>query len=369
MKEQVIASRGVRRSAGQTKGFVQRPARRDGSVASRPNFSPRALFAYVPKALKVVVFVLVLVTLIVGYRVAASASLFQVHTVDVTGTSRTSAEEIQAITRRAATRTGVWRADLTAISNELNHLPGVRLAVVTRVLPDGLRVRITERVPVAVVRTSAGHFVWVDDEGVMLGEMKPDDQMPTFFIRGWDEDGSEEARKENAARVQKYLELSRSWSAENLSERVSEVTLIDLRDIRVQLAGNDSQVEVRLGSQDVASHLKIALDELDRYKQGGRGSAITYVAVLAGRVVIGSSSGSRPATPDSDSVTVNSAPVGEDNQTKPTAEANQNRIATNGDKRSSSERTAVTGEAKQKKRDRKDSSTKDKEAGSAPRVP
>ena len=43
-------------------------------------------------------------------------------------------------------------------------------------------------------------------------------------------------------------------------ERVSEVTLIDMRDIRVQLAGNDSQIEVRLGSQDPGTRLKIALD-------------------------------------------------------------------------------------------------------------
>ena len=368
MKEQVVAPRGVRRAASQQKGFVQKPARRDGSARREFNFSPRALFAYVPKALKIVLAILIVITAIVGYRVAASATLFEVKTIDVTGTSRTSPEEIQTLTRRALSRTGVWRADLTALSSELGKLPDVRSAVVTRVLPDGLRVRITERAPVAVVRTAAGHFVWVDDEGVVLGEMKPDDQMPPFFIRGWDEDGTEDARKENAARVQKYLELSHSWSAENLSERVSEVTLIDLRDIRVQLAGNDSQVEVRLGSQDAASHLKIALDELDRYKQGGRGSSITYVAVLAGRVVIGSSSGSKTASADTGSATVDSTPAAEGNQTKLTAEGNQNRIVTNPNKPSSSERKAVTGEANQKKRDRKDGATKDKQSGTALRL-
>jgi len=127
----------------------------------------------------------------------------------------------------------------------------------------------------------------------------------------------------------------------------------------VQLAGNDSQVEVRLGSQDAASHLKIALDELDRYKQGGRGSSITYVAVLAGRVVIGSSSGSKTASADTSSVTVDSAPAAEGNQTK---------TATNPNKPSTSERKAVTGEANQKKRDRKDGSTKDKQSGPALRL-
>ncbi len=295
MKEQVIASRGSRRTAAQPKGFVQRPSRRDGSPAAR-SFSPRALFGYLPAALKVILGVLILVTLFVGYRVAASAALFQVRTIDVTGTTRTSAEEIEGLTRRAVSRTGVWRADLNAISRELSRLPGVRRAVVSRVLPDRLRVRVTERVPVAVVRNSAGHFVWVDDEGIALGEMKPSDQIPAFFIRGWNEEGTEEARQENVARVQKYLELLQEWNAAGLSERISEVTLVDFRDIRVQLAGNDSQIEVRLGSQEAGSRLKTALEALDVYKQTPRGSSITYVDLQTGRVVIGSSSGSKAAT-------------------------------------------------------------------------
>jgi cell division septal protein FtsQ len=293
MKEQVTANRGVRRSAAQPRGFVQRPARRDGSSSGRSAFSPRTLFAYVPKALKAVLAILVLITLIVGYRVAASASLFQVRMIDVTGTSRTSAEEIEGLTRRAVARTGVWRADLSAISAELSKLPGVRRAVVSRVLPDRLRVRVTERVPVAVVRTVAGHFVWVDDEGVALGEMKPDDRMPAFFIRGWNEEGTDDARKENVERVQKYLEALHEWDAAGLSERVSEVSLIDVRDVRAQLAGADSQIEVRLGSQDLGLRLKIGLEALDMYKQTARGSSITYVDLQTGRVVIGFSSGNK----------------------------------------------------------------------------
>jgi cell division septal protein FtsQ len=258
----------------------------------------RALFGYVPSALKVLIGILAVITLIVGYRVAASASLFQVRTIDVVGASRTSAEEIEGLTRRAVTRTGIWRADLSALSAELGRLPGVRRAVVSRVLPDGLRVRITERVPVAVVHTAGGHFVWVDDEGVELGEMKPSDQMPAFFIRGWNEDGTDEARKENAERVGKYLALVREWGALGLSERVSEVNLIDVRDVRAQLAGNDSQIEVRLGGQDLGSRLKIALEALDVYKQTPRGSSITYVDLQSGRVVIGFSSGNKIATGD-----------------------------------------------------------------------
>lgn len=300
MREQVIAPKGsrARGAAAQPRGFVQRPVRRDNAAGGRPfSFSPRALFGYVPSALRVILAVLGLVSLIVGYRVAASASLFSARSIDVTGTSRVSADEIEGLTRRAVARTGVWRADLSAISTELERLPGVRRAVVSRVLPDRLRVRVTERLPVAVVRTSAGHFFWVDEEGVALGEMKPADTVPSFFIRGWNEEGTDEARRDNAERVQKYLEVSKEWSAMGLAERVSEVNLIDLHDVRAQLAGNDSEIEVRLGGQELGARLKLALDTLDQYKQTPRGSSITYLDLQTGRIVIGTNSGSKVSTP------------------------------------------------------------------------
>jgi cell division protein FtsQ len=315
MKEQAIPSRGSRRSAAATREFVQRPARRDGREAGRPrSFSPRALFGYVPSALKVVLAILALMAAFIGYRVAASAAMFQVAHIDVTGTSRTSAEEIEGLTRRAVARTGVWRADLSAISAELGRLPGVRRAIVSRVLPDRLRVRVTERVPVAVVHTSNGHFVWVDDEGVALGEMKPADRVPPFFIRGWNEEGTEDARKENAERVQKYLEATREWETAGLAERVSEINLIDVRDVRAQLAGSDSQIEVRLGGKDLGRRLKVELEALDEYKQTPRGSSITYVDLQGDRVIVGFSSGGKVSTgtenPDasSNSRTAASAP-------------------------------------------------------------
>jgi cell division septal protein FtsQ len=307
MKEQVVASRGPRRASTQQKGFVQRPARRDGSPSGRArNFSPRILFAYLPKALKFVIAIVILIASIVGYRMAASAALFQVHAIDVSGASRTSAEEIQGLTRRALSRTGVWRADLNAISNELlSRLPGVRRAVVTRVLPDRIRVRITERVPVAVVRNSGGHFVWADDDGVLLGEVKADDHLPDFFIRGWNEESGEDARQENIEKVQKYLALVKDWNAAGLSRRVSEVTLFDLQDVRVQLTGEDAQVEVRLHGDPSASYLSFALQQLDAYKQTPRGSTITYLDVQKDRVTIGSRPGNRTAndSPGNDSST------------------------------------------------------------------
>jgi hypothetical protein len=81
-----------------------------------------------------------------------------------------------------------------------------------------------------------------------------------------------------------------------LSERVSEVNLLDLHDVRAQLTGNDSQIEVRLGGQDLGERLKQGLDALDKYRQTLRGSTITHVDLQTGRIVIGTSSGSKVST-------------------------------------------------------------------------
>ena len=299
MKEQVISSRAPRRGNGSAKGLPQRPIRRDGRAVESARFSVRSLSAYVPRALKVALAILAIIGLAIGYRAASSAALFQARAVDVIGTSRTSAEEIESLVRRSVSRTGVWRADLSALSVELGRLPGIRRAVVTRVLPDRLRVRITERVPLAVVRTSSGHFVWVDDEGIALSEMKTSDQMPPFFIRGWNEDGTNEARLENAERAKKYQEALREWQTAGVVERVSEISLYDVADVRAQLAGKDSQIEVRLGAQDLGTRLREVLEKLDEYRQTPRGASIIYAAYQGDRVLLGFNSGDRVAAGDS----------------------------------------------------------------------
>ena len=287
MREQVVTQKvGNRSGIGKSKsGVGQRPAKR----GSNDNIARlRSLLTYVPLALRIGVAAIIALIAFVGYRAAASASFFQVRTVETRGASRASVEDIKNAVRHDVSETGVWRADLQQLSTHLERLPWVRTAVVTRVLPDGIRVRITEREPKAVVRTAAGRFVWVDDDAVYLGEMSPTDQMPAFFLRGWNEDNSNTASSENRDRIRKFLELQRDWSGQGISERVSEVNLLDLRDVRVQLAGDDSQIEVRLGSQDQSARLGTALNVLDAQRQTARGPLISYIDLTQGkRAIVG----------------------------------------------------------------------------------
>jgi cell division protein FtsQ len=290
VKEQVIAQKvGNRTGIGKARsGAGQRPARRDREPGASIATRLRSLVGYVPLALRIGVVAIFGLVALVGYRAAASAEFFQVRKVEMRGAVRASNDEIKASVLRDVAATGVWRADLEAVSKHLEHLPWVRTAVVTRVLPDGIRVRITERQPRAVVRTGSGRFIWVDDDAVYLGEMSPTDQVPTFFLRGWSEEQTAQAQADNRQRVTRFLELQREWDAQSLSERVSEVNLQDLRDVRVQLAGDDSQIEVRLGGQDQAKRLQNALNVLDAQRQTSRGPLISYIDLSQGkRAIVG----------------------------------------------------------------------------------
>ena len=295
MREQVITHKvGNRSGLGnhrRSSAATQRPARRESggqALAARL----RTLLGYAPGVLKLALAIAVGILMFAGYRAAASASFFQVRKVEVQGTSRVSADEVQAVVRKEVEKTGVWKADLEGINARLEKLPWIRTAVVSRVLPDGIRVRITERVPRAVVRTASGRFRWIDDDAVLLGEMLPTDQIPAFFMRGLNEDDPEGSRAENRARVAKFLELQQDWNSAGLAERVSEVNLIDLKDIRAQLAGEDAHIEVRLGSQDHGKRLKDALEVLDAQRQSPRGSLISYIDLSQGkRAIVGLTSG------------------------------------------------------------------------------
>src|SRR5215204_4686409 len=137
MREPIVAQKVGNRS-GIRKGSVgvgQRPAKR---AANEP-FSLRlkSLLGYVPLALRIGVIAIIALIGFVGYRAAASASFFQVRAIETRGASRASVDDIKNVVRRDVSETGVWQADLPALSQHIEHLPWVRTAIVSRVLPDG----------------------------------------------------------------------------------------------------------------------------------------------------------------------------------------------------------------------------------------
>src|ERR1044072_4568582 len=99
MREPVVAQKvGNRTGIGKGRSAVgQRPAKRPNEPIG---VRLKSLLGYVPLALRIGVIAIIALIGFVGYRAAASASFFQVHTIETRGASRASVDEIKKTARR-----------------------------------------------------------------------------------------------------------------------------------------------------------------------------------------------------------------------------------------------------------------------------
>jgi len=194
-----------------------------------------------------------------GYRTVTASNFFDVKTIDVRGLNRASKNDIEKIVSRQTERSGVWNADLNVIKTDVERLTFVKSAVVSRVLPDGLRVSVSERIPRVIARMNAGDF-WADEESVILSAVGKDEARPPFVLRGWDESKTEKATKDNQERVKIYLKMLNEWQDFELARRVSSVNLADLQDPKAIVQDSGESVTVSLGKENFAKRLQKALE-------------------------------------------------------------------------------------------------------------
>jgi cell division septal protein FtsQ len=213
--------------------------------------------------------VIIGVVLFAGYRAATASEVFQTNRIDVEGTRRVSNTAVETIAQRLTQKTGVWNADLDLIRGEVERLAWVKAASVSRVLPDGLRVRVTERNPVAVIRSENGKLLWIDEEGKMLGAVLQSEKAPPFALLGWNETDGDAARKNNQERLSLYLKLLEEFQTHEIAHQITAIDLSDLQDAEVLIEKDGSLITVQIGRADYTTHLKLALEVLDKMRDGG----------------------------------------------------------------------------------------------------
>ena len=227
------------------------------------------------------------VLLFVGYQAATASSVFQTQKIDINGARRSSVPAIETIVKRLTARSGVWNADLDLIRKEIERLSWVKTAVVSRVLPDGLRVRVTERTPAAVVRAENGKLVWVDDEARMLGPVLQNEPLMPFALTGWNEDDTPIARRNNQERVSLYLKLLDEWQKAELANRITAVDLSDLQDVTAFVEKDEQLVSVHLGQTDYATRLRLSLDALEQESQNGKLAQVEKIIAHGRNTIVG----------------------------------------------------------------------------------
>ncbi len=179
----------------------------------------------------------------------------------------------------------------------LEDLPWVEHASVQRILPNRVRIEVTERTPIAFLR-SGTELALIDAHGVILD--RPAGQEYQFpVVTGVAENLPRPERERRMQTYQEFLkgiDLVRAGS----SDRVSEVDLANPKDLRVVLTGlagpgTDAQaVTVHFGQGDFIPKYRMLVENFSQW-QANAGRVQSIDLQYTRQVVINSETGSSPA--------------------------------------------------------------------------
>jgi cell division protein FtsQ len=188
---------------------------------------------------------------------------FEVASVEVSGQSRLSREEIETA---AAIEPGsnIFTLDTREVVARLEALPLVRHAAVVRALPNRVAITVEERRPFTLVH--AGRLHWIDEHGVNLGPESRAVALGAPVISGLG--ASDLDREAPGGRAATGLSLLRLLmrSGDGLLQTVSE---IDMSRPEGPVLYTLDGVEVRIGVEDWEARLARLLGVLARLKASG----------------------------------------------------------------------------------------------------
>jgi cell division protein FtsQ len=145
----------------------------------------------------------------------------------------------------------IFRVSLAERRRQLEALPWVQRATVMRLLPDHLRIEITERTPVAFVRQGT-QIGLVDATGILL-DMPPnvagDPQYSFPVVTGLN---ASDPLSTRAARMQLYTRFTASLDStgEKISAKLSEIDLSDPEDVKALIPEGWADILVHFGDTD-----------------------------------------------------------------------------------------------------------------------
>jgi cell division protein FtsQ len=218
--------------------------------------------------------------------------------IEVSGTHLVGREAI--VSRFYADRgRSVLRIPLEERRRALEELPWVEQASVQRVLPNRVRVEITERTPIAFLR-SGNELALIDAHGVILD--RPAGQEFQFAVVSGVPDSLPRAERER--RMQVYQEFLKDVDLVKAgsSELVSEVDLANPKDLRVVLTGlagpgSDAQaVTVHFGQDNFVNKYRMLVENFAQW-QANAGRVQSIDLQYTRQVVVNPETSSAAARP------------------------------------------------------------------------
>ncbi len=160
----------------------------------------------------------------------------------------------------------VFFIPLAERKTQLETIPWVETAAVSRLLPSRLRVQIRERTPVAFVQLGS-RIALIDVHGVVMDLPASARKKYSFpVITGA---GEQEPLATRAARMQIFASLLRELDSEGArySQDISEVNLADPEDVKITVTNAGSEVQVHLGSSRFLERYKVFVGNIQDWRQ------------------------------------------------------------------------------------------------------
>ena len=162
----------------------------------------------------------------------------------------------------------VLRVPLESRRGQLEQIPWVESASVQRILPNRLRIELTERTPVAFVR-NGNELALIDAHGVILDRPRGE-ELHFPIVTGVSEEVPRDQREKRMQAYEEFIkaiDLVRSGS----SDRLSEIDLSNPKDLRVVMTGlanpSDSQaVTIHFGSDEFTGKFKMLIDNFSQWQ-------------------------------------------------------------------------------------------------------
>jgi cell division protein FtsQ len=157
------------------------------------------------------------------YPLVLEAEYFRVRTVEITGLTTLTREEVFYLLG-LTDETTLWQLDLPRLGARLTHHPYIKSVVLRREFPNTLRVTVQERTPYLAVSADNQRML-VDDEGVVLRAFLPeqDPKMPQIILS--QPRALEPGMRLRQQEVQRALELIQTYQASPLAETLRLASL------------------------------------------------------------------------------------------------------------------------------------------------
>jgi len=165
----------------------------------------------------------------------------------------------------------IFKVPLAQRRADLEKLPWVKQATVMRLLPNTIRIAVTERTPVAFVRNS-NQIGLVDADGVLLDmpqDVAGDPKYSFPVLTGLaptDPDSVRKARMEIYEKFMADLDRQSKPGSTRPSESISEIDLSNPEDVKALVSSGGSDILVHFGDENFLKRYQLFEQNLPTWK-------------------------------------------------------------------------------------------------------